>query len=338
VAQGENRLFISDAIALREELAGIVTIAPEITNRQQVVNQRWNSSHEVLGTWPSYLDVYNLEVEHGRFFTESEDLGRQRVAVLGYSLPERLGTPAVLLVGRSIRIAGEQFKVIGVMAQKGDMGFSQPDETIYIPLSTATYRLFGGRDRLRSILAKVDGGPSEMDLAFAAIDPVLRREHKVAAGQTADFEIRNPTDLLTSLQETSQTFTYLLAGIAGVSLLVGGIGIMNIMLVSVTERTREIGVRKALGATRTNILFQFMAEALVLCVLGGAVGVMVGAGGAHLVARAPQLEAFARGGSVVSPTAVVVALAFSAAIGLFFGIWPAQRAARLDPIVALRYE
>ncbi|MSR22991.1 MAG: FtsX-like permease family protein [Gemmatimonadetes bacterium] len=338
VAQGESRLYTSDALALQTALRGIVTIAPEISNRQQIVNQRWNSSQDVLGTWPSYIEVYNLQVELGRFFTESEDQGRQRVAVLGHGLPERLGTPAPLLIGRSIRIAGEQFEVIGVMAEKGDMGFSQPDETVYIPLNTATYRLFGGRDRLRTILAKVDAGPSGIDRAFAAIDPVLRREHKVSAGATADFEIRNPTDLLMSLQETSQTFTYLLAGIAGVSLLVGGIGIMNIMLVSVTERTREIGVRKALGATRTNILFQFMAEALVLCVLGGALGVMVGWGGAHVVARAPQLAAFARGGSIVSPTAVVVALGFSAAIGLFFGIWPAQRAARLDPIVALRYE
>jgi len=338
VALGDSRLYTDDAIALREELAGIVTIAPEIANRQQIVNQRWNSSHEVMGTWPSYVDVYHLEVEFGRFFTVSEDVGRRRVAVLGHALPERLGTPAPLLVGRSIRIGGEQFEVIGVMAEKGDMGFSRPDETVYIPLNTATYRLFGGRDRLRTILAKVDVGPSGMDEAFAMIDPILRREHRVVAGATADFEIRNPTDLLTSLQETSQTFTYLLAGIAGVSLLVGGIGIMNIMLVSVTERTREIGIRKALGATRTDILFQFMAEALVLCILGGALGVLVGAGGAHLVASAPQLEAFARGGSIVSLTAVVVALAFSAGIGLFFGIWPAQRAARLDPIAALRYE
>jgi putative ABC transport system permease protein len=215
---------------------------------------------------------------------------------------------------------------------------------VYIPLGTAQYRLFGGRDRLRAILTKVRAGPDYLDAALAQMDPILRREHRIGPLATPDYQIRNSADLLTSFQETNRTFTYLLAGIAGVSLLVGGIGIMNIMLVSVTERTREIGVRKALGATRTNILFQFMAEALVLCVIGGVLGVLAGAGGAQLVAdQMGSLTATpttASGGSqaMVSPMAVIVALAFSAAIGLFFGIWPAQRAAKLDPIVALRYE
>jgi putative ABC transport system permease protein len=207
-------------------------------------------------------------------------------------------------------------------------------------MNTAQYRLFGGRDRLRSILAKVNAGPDGMSQAFAAIEPVLRREHRIPSGAGLDFQVTNSTDLLSSLEETSRTFTYLLAGIAGVSLLVGGIGIMNIMLVSVTERTREIGVRKALGATQTNILFQFMAEALVLCILGGALGVLAGIGGAQVVGTATQLGQAASQGSapVVSPIAVIVALGFSAGIGLFFGIWPAQRAAKLDAIVALRYE
>jgi putative ABC transport system permease protein len=339
VAQGEARMYTRDAEVLREEAGFALTIAPEIAQRMQISHQRWNSSHEVLGTWPEYLDIYSLRVEHGRFFTEAEVQGRVRVVVVGFEVPDRLGTPAPLLVGRTVRIGGEPFEVIGVMAQKGDMGFSQPDQTVYIPLNTAQYRLFGGRDRLRSILARVNAGPAGMDEAFALIDPILRREHRIPAGAEPDFQVRNSTDLLTSLEETSRTFTYLLAGIAGVSLLVGGIGIMNIMLVSVTERTREIGVRKALGATRTNILFQFMAEALVLCVLGGALGVLVGVGGANLAANATQLGAVAGGGApVVSPIAVAVALGFSAGIGLFFGIWPAQRAAKLDAIVALRYE
>jgi len=338
VAQGEARLFTRDAEILADEAAGTLTIAPEIAQRMQISHQRWNSSHEVLGTWPSYLSIYSLTVEHGRFFSEAEVQGRIRVVVLGAEVPDRLGTPAALLVGRSVRIGGEPFEVIGVMAAKGDMGFSQPDQQVYIPLSTAQYRLFGGRDRLRSILARVNGGPGEMQAAFSIIDQVLRREHRIAAGAEPDFQVRNSTDLLASLEETSRTFTYLLAGIAGVSLLVGGIGIMNIMLVSVTERTREIGVRKALGATRTNILFQFVAEALVLCTLGGAIGVLAGVGGARLVASASPFGAMAGGEPVVSAAAVVVALVFSAGIGLFFGIWPAQRAAKLDAIVALRYE
>jgi len=338
VAQGEARLYTRDAEILLAESAGTLTIAPEIAQRMQISHQRWNSSHEVLGTWPSYVDIYSLSVEHGRFFSEAEVQGRMRVAVLGAEVPDRLGTPAALLVGRSVRIGGEPFEVIGIMSAKGDMGFSQPDQQVYIPLSTAQYRLFGGRDRLRSILARVNGGPGEMQAAFSVIDQVLRREHRIAAGAEPDFQVRNSTDLLASLEETSRTFTYLLAGIAGVSLLVGGIGIMNIMLVSVTERTREIGVRKALGATRTNILFQFVAEALVLCTLGGAIGVLAGVGGASLVASASPFGAMAGGEPVVSAAAVVVALAFSAGIGLFFGIWPAQRAAKLDAIVALRYE
>lgn len=333
VASGNSaRLYIEDAEALRNELGSELTIAPQISSRMQVSMLRWNTSNDVLGTWPEYADIYELEPEFGRFFDESEVQGRRRVAVLGSGLPEELNTPAALLVGRDIRIGSQTFEVIGVLAEKGTTAFVRPDDTVFVPFSTAQYRLFGGADRLQSISAKVNAGPEEMDRAFDLIDPILRREHRIAAGQDADYDIGNPTDLLESFQETSQIFTMLLAGIAGVSLLVGGIGIMNIMLVSVTERTREIGIRKALGATRTNIMLQFVTEALVLCVLGGAVGVAVGAAGARLAANLGDWS------PSVSPMAVFVALAFSAGIGLFFGIWPAQRAAKLDAIVALRYE
>ena len=332
VAQGDQRLYMTDAVALREELGTELTIAPQISNRMQISLLRWNTSETVLGTWPEYADIYSLEVEYGRFFNEAEEQGRRRVAVVGSAIPAELSTPAPLLVGRDIRVGSQSFEVIGVLREKGEMGFIRPDETVYVPASTAQYRLFGGRDRLQSIVAKVNAGPEAMDAAFDLIDPILRREHRVLAGTDADYQIGNPTELLESFQETSQTFTLLLAGIAGVSLLVGGIGIMNVMLVSVTERTREIGVRKALGATRMNILFQFIAEALVLCILGGALGVLVGVGGARIASNMGTWE------TAVSPVAVVVALLFSAGIGLFFGIWPAQRAARLDAIVALRYE
>ena len=332
VAQGDQRLYMTDAVALREELGTELTIAPQISNRMQISLLRWNTSETVLGTWPEYADIYSLEVEYGRFFNEAEEQGRRRVAVVGSAIPAELSTPAPLLVGRDIRVGSQSFEVIGVLREKGEMGFIRPDETVYVPASTAQYRLFGGRDRLQSIVAKVNAGPEAMDAAFDLIDPILRREHRVLAGTDADYQIGNPTELLESFQETSQTFTLLLAGIAGVSLLVGGIGIMNVMLVSVTERTREIGVRKALGANRMNILFQFIAEALVLCILGGALGVLVGVGGARIASNMGTWE------TAVSPVAVVVALLFSAGIGLFFGIWPAQRAARLDAIVALRYE
>lgn len=333
VAQGaDSRLFTSDAVALREETGSILTIAPEIAQRMQVSHLRWNTSVEILGTWDTYFDIYSMSIAFGRAFTEGENQGRRRVAVLGSAIPEQLGTPAPLLVGRTIRIRGEPFEVVGVLAEKGEMGFSRPDEMVYIPVNTAQYRVFGGRDRLRAILAKVNGGPAQMNLAYDELDRILRREHRIQPGAAPDYQIRNSTDLLASFQETNRTFTFLLAGIAAVSLLVGGIGIMNIMLVSVTERTREIGVRKALGATRSNIMLQFMVESLVLCTLGGILGVMAGYGGAHLLSTMAEWD------TVVAPGAVLIAILFSAGIGLFFGIWPAQRAAKLDPIVALRYE
>jgi putative ABC transport system permease protein len=330
--EGGVTLSVEDAEALRTGAGGLLTVAPEVTSRQQVSYLRWNSSHEIVGTWPEYFDIYENSLIAGRFFDEGEVQGRRRVAVLGYTIPEEaLGTPVPLLLGKTIQIGGQPFEVIGVLAEKGEMGRSRPDESIYIPVSTAIYRVFGGRERLSAIYAMTPS-PDDMDPAFAEIDRVLRRQHRIAPGDEADFNISNAADLLASFNETTQVFGYLLAGIAGVSLLVGGIGIMNIMLVSVTERTREIGVRKAMGATRKAILFQFLIEALVLCVLGGILGVAAGWGGAQLITQLAEWD------TAVSTMAVLMALGFSAAIGLFFGIWPAQRAAKLDPIDALRYE
>ena len=330
--EGGVTLSVDDAEALRSESGGLLTLAPEVTSRQQVSYLRWNSSNEIVGTWPEYFEIYENSLIAGRFFDEGEVQGRRRVAVLGYNIPEEaLGTPVPLLLGKTIQIGGQLFEVIGVLAEKGEMGRSRPDESIYIPVSTAIYRVFGGRERLSAIYAATLS-PDEMDQAFAEIDRILRRQHRIQPGAEADFNISNAADLLASFNETTQVFGYLLAGIAGVSLLVGGIGIMNIMLVSVTERTREIGVRKAMGATRKAILFQFLIEALVLCVLGGILGVAIGWGGAQAITRLAQWD------TAVSMMAVVMALGFSAAIGLFFGIWPAQRAAKLDPIDALRYE
>jgi len=331
VAQGDARLYVTDADALRTGAAGVLLVAPEIAQRLQVVHQGRNSNNEILGTSPDYFGIQNMRVAYGRLFNDGEVQGRRRVAVLGSDLPDALGVPAPLLLGRTIQIRGIPFEVVGILEEKGDMGWSRPDAGVYIPVSTAQYRVFGGRDRVRSILVQVESAGS-MDLAFAEIDRILRRQHQIRPGAEADFNIRNSADLLQSFQETNRTFTLLLAGIAGVSLLVGGIGIMNIMLVSVTERTREIGVRKALGATRANILFQFLMESLVLCFLGGVLGVLFGYGGADALSR------FAEWNTAVRPQAVAVALGFSMAIGLFFGIWPAQRAARLDPIDSLRYE
>ena len=326
------RLYDEDAEALHDQTLGTLLIAPEIQQRQQISYLRWNSSHEVLGTWPEYLEVQNIELALGRMFDEGEVQGRRRVAVVGWQVPNELETPAGLLLGRTIQVRGIPFEVIGVLDEQGEASpWSQPDERVYIPLSTAQYRVFGGRDRLNSISVKVLNEEA-MDGAYADIDRILRREHRIPPGEDADFSIRNSAQLLESFNETQQTFTYLLGGIAAISLLVGGIGIMNIMLVSVTERTREIGIRKALGATRMNIMLQFIIESLALCTLGGILGVGAGVGSAELLSRTAGWE------TAVAPAAVAVALLFSAGIGLFFGIWPARRAALLDPIDALRYE
>jgi putative ABC transport system permease protein len=324
-------LEVADAEALRNESGGLLTISPEISSRVQLSYLRWNSNNQVRGVWPEYFGIYNLNVEHGEIFDQGHVQGRRRVAVLGYAVPEALGTPAALLIGKTIQIRGQTFEVVGILEEKGDAGFNRPDEEVFVPTSTAQYRVFGGRARLSSISAQVSS-PEAMDQAYGEIDRILRRVHRIRPGEEVDFQIRNSSDLVETFNATAQTFTLLLAGIAGISLLVGGIGIMNIMLVSVTERTREIGVRKALGATRKAILSQFLIEALVLCVMGGVLGVGAGLGGAGVLTRTQGWD------TVVSPNIVIAAVLFSAAIGLFFGIWPAQRAAKLDPIDALRYE
>ena len=331
VASGSRRLEEDDAVALRNQVGDRYQIAPEIESRYQVSYLRWNSSNSVVGTWPSYFAVHDHEIAYGRFFDEGEVQGRRKVAVLGSNVPDELGTPPGLLVGRRIQIRGIPFEVVGVLEEKGGAMWMQPDDQVFVPLSTAMYRVMGGRDRLRSIYVAA-ASPELLDPAWADIDRVIRREHRILPTEDADFSIQRSSDILETFGETQQTFNMLLAGIAAISLLVGGIGIMNIMLVSVTERTREIGVRKALGATRKTILFQFLIEALVLCVMGGALGVLAGVGSAEAIRRAMEWN------PVVAPEAVAVALGFSAAIGLFFGIWPARRASLLNPIDALRYE
>lgn len=332
VSRGDAELSVDDAIALRDQSNGLLQVSPEQQSRLQVAYKRWNSNTQIMGVWPEYFDIYDHGLQYGRFFNQGEVQGRRRVAVLGFNMPETLGdTPPELLVGETIQIRGIMFEVIGIMEEKGDAAWVRPDDQIFIPQATAQYRVMGGKDRLNSIYAAT-ATPEQLDLAFAEIDRIVRREHRIKAGEDADFNIRNSADLLETFNETTQTFSLLLAGIAAISLLVGGIGIMNIMLVSVTERTREIGVRKALGATRRAIMMQFLVEALFLCVLGGLIGVAAGYGAAELMTRVASWE------TAVAPEAVAAAIGFSAAVGLFFGLWPARRAALLDPIDALRYE
>jgi putative ABC transport system permease protein len=331
IDRGDARLTTQDAEALVFEPRAIRAVAPEMERRQQVVFGAGNANLSILGSWPSYFDINNHKIAYGRLFTEGEERGRRTLAVLGARVGERLGNPVTSgLIGQRISIRGIPFEVIGVLEEKGSQGFNNPDENIYIPLATAQFRVFG-TDWVRSISVQVTS-EQRMDAALAEIDQVLRREHRVRPGEPSDFNVRDQTSLLSTFQETTQTFTFLLAGIASISLLVGGIGIMNIMLVSVTERTREIGIRKALGAKRRDILMQFLLESLALCVAGGALGCAVGIGGALLVQNMGGFNI------AISPQAVGLAFGFSAAVGIFFGMWPARRAALLDPIVSLRYE
>ncbi|HUG41388.1 MAG TPA: ABC transporter permease [Longimicrobiales bacterium] len=330
VDRGSARLTTQDAEAIVAGAPSVRAVAPEMERRQQAEFGRGNANLSVVGSWPSYFEIQNMRVTVGRIFTPGEERGRRRLVVIGSAVPERLGSSPAALLGQTVLIRGIPFEVIGILAEKGSQGWDNPDERLYIPLSTAQFRVFGS-EWVRSINVQAVSAAS-MDAAISEIDRVLRRAHRLAPGVASDFNVRNQASLMETFEETTQTFTFLLAGIALISLLVGGIGIMNIMLVSVTERTREIGVRKALGARRRHILLQFLIESLVLCTAGGAVGVAAGWGGARLLQRMAGWE------TVVAPEAVALAFLFSAFVGIFFGLWPARRAASLDPIESLRYE
>jgi len=324
-------LSTDDYDALVRDATLLKAVVPEAQQAQQVVFGNQNRNLQIIGTTANYTDVRNYTVPFGRMFTNDDDASRQRYAVLGSAVPEMFGGNPAAMIHQTILIRGIPFEILGVLSTKGASGgFQNPDEQILIPLQTAQYRVFGSK-RLRSMSIQVEGG-IPIEQGMVDLERVLRREHHIRPGGDNDFTIRNQQDILQTQQQATQVFTTLLASIAAVSLVVGGIGIMNIMLVSVTERTREIGVRKALGATRRNILLQFLIEALTLCILGGAIGVLLGIGTTIVLARVMQWN------TLISPSAVIVAFGFSALVGLFFGIWPARRAARLDPIVALRYE
>ncbi len=323
-------LTVDDADAL--VAAPLISkVVPEIRRQLQIKYGNKNLNLGITGSTPNFDKVRNYKVSYGRMFTEGDQEARQRYALLGASVPEMLETNAAALIHRTLLIRGIPFQIIGVFDEKGASSpWQNPDEQILIPLSTAQYRVFGS-DRLNSITIQVaDGVPIEQGMV--ELERVLRREHKIRPGEKNDFRLRNRQEILDTQQQASMVFTYLLASIAAVSLMVGGIGIMNIMLVSVTERTREIGIRKALGATRRDILLQFLVEALVLCLVGGLIGIAAGWTGAAILSRVAGWNTF------VSPAAVGVAFIFSAAVGIVFGIWPARRAALLTPIEALRYE
>jgi putative ABC transport system permease protein len=327
-----RRMTIDDADAIEERAPHIVAVQPQQDKSLQIQWGDRNTNIRVTGATPDFLDVQKFSIAAGQMFTSADDLGRQRVAVLGAGVLTQLGiTDPYDIIGQRVRIGGVQFTIIGTLAPKGAGSvFGSPDDQVIVPFGTGHYRLFK-TDWVDDIFA-LAASEGDLPVATAEIEAALRRAHRLREGQPDDFRIRNQATFLETLNEATQIFTSLLAGIAAVSLLVGGIGIMNIMLVSVTERTREIGVRKALGATRRNILMQFLSEALTLCLLGGAIGVACGLAGAIVLRDAFGWNA------VLGPTPIALAFAFATVVGLFFGVWPARRAASLDPIQALRYE
>ena len=330
VARNQRTLTTDDATALAIGSEHLSDVVPEISSRFQVKYGNKNLNLSTIGTTPNYISVHGFETAHGEFLSAGDDASRRRVVVLGSEIPGMLEAEAATLIGQKLLIRSISFEVIGILKAKGGSGWRNPDDDIWIPLSTAQYRVTGN-EFVETISAKVSD-LSTAPMAMLEIERVLRREHGVLPGKDNDFAIMDRKQFAESRQEATRVFTYLLAGIAGVSLVVGGIGIMNIMLVTVTERTREIGVRKALGATKGNILLQFLVESTILCLLGGLLGLALGAGASALLAK------YAGWQTVVTSASALTAFGFSAAVGMIFGIWPAKRAAALDPIEALRHE
>jgi len=330
VSRQQNTLTIDDADLLGREAVHLTAVVPEISMRDQVKAGNRNLNVSIIGTTPNYAEVQGFTLAAGRIFSAADDAARRRLAVVGAEVPGMLDTDAATLLGQTLLIRAVPFEVIGVFEAKGAVGMSNPDDDVWVPLQTARYRLTGS-DSLQAITVQV-APEATIEQAMVDIERVLRRAHGILPGKDNDFAIFDRKTFFNARAEATEVFSFLLAGIAGVSLVVGGIGIMNIMLVTVTERTREIGIRKALGATRTSILLQFLVESVTLCALGGALGILLGAGVSTLLAK------FAGWQTEVTAGSVMLSFGFAAAVGLLFGLMPARRASRLDPIEALRYE
>jgi putative ABC transport system permease protein len=324
-----DSLKLADVEAIARKYGSAVQVAPQVSGSVQLKWRNQNTFTSVTGTTPEFVTVNNQPVERGRVFTEREVSGARPVCILGTTVVENLfgrSDP----VGQRIRIKNIPFEVIGVLKSKGTGGRHDPDDTVIVPISVAMRRLFGQDHVNRIFVAANQGRP----LGESADDltKFLRRRHRIREGKEDDFNVRTQTEILETFTETSRTFTLLLASIAAVSLVVGGIGVMNIMLVSVTERTREIGIRKAVGAKRRDILIQFVVEALTLCLIGGLIGTGLGIGAAML------LSDLAGWRTIVTPDSILLAFSFSAVVGIGFGSYPAHKASKLHPIEALRYE
>jgi len=326
-AGSATTLTLGDAEAIAA-LADIAAVAPEVSTQAVVVAGAENTTTSVVGTTPDYLAVRTFEIWQGSFLTDVANQESLRVAVLGSTTADDLGLDADA-IGSDVLVGGIPFRVVGILQPKGTSGGSSADDQVLVPISTAQ-RYFVAGTKVRSIAVSV-ASAGAIDLAKARMTALLQERHGTD-GTNDEFNIADQAQLLDTFSSVTGLLTLLLAGIASISLVVGGIGIMNIMLVSVRERTREIGIRKAIGARGSDILLQFLIEALVLSLAGGLIGIVVG------VAASAVIAAIAGWGFSFSPLTVVVAVGFSLIVGVVFGVWPARQAARLDPITALRYE
>jgi putative ABC transport system permease protein len=333
----EQTLTYADAEAILKECPSVVAVVPEVNLFAQVKAGSSNTNTRITGTTASFPSARSFDMAEGVFFTDSDLRGRRKVAVLGATVVENLFGAGMSAVGKRVKINGQTFNVIGQLVSKGDTGWFNEDDQIIVPITTAMYRLGGGsseagapRDSVRSIGVQF-ANLGLADQARAEVEALLRHRHHIGLASDSDFFIMSAADLIEGAQEASRIMTLLFGAIAAVSLLVGGIGIMNILLVSVTERTREIGLRKAVGASPLDILMQFLIESVTLSLLGGGIGVGFGIG-LSLLLRALGLNV------AVSVPWVVVSFTFAAAVGIVFGILPSRKASLLKPIEALRYE
>lgn len=328
--RGSSQTLTSEDAEAVKALPNVAAVAPELSRRYQVTARGKNTNTQIVGTGPGYLQVRNVTMDLGSFFSENQVTSRAKVAVLGPTTRDDLFGMDSTPIGQSIRVNGVDFTVIGITKAKGGSGFANQDDTIFVPLSSMQVFLSGGKIVSTISIQAQDQG--SMTSIQEAVTSLLLDRHNISNPLQADFSVLNQSDLVSAASSITDTFTTLLASIAGISLLVGGIGIMNMMLTTVTERTREIGLRQAIGAEKQAIVGQFLGEAVLLTVLGGLIGVILGYAASQLISRLAQTP------TTVSGSSVALAFGVSALIGLVFGFYPAQRAAKLNPIEALRFE
>ncbi len=323
-------MTIEDANAIKSQAQSIKAVAPEISRRYQIAAKSNNTNTDVVGTIADYLIAHNVKIASGSFFTDQQQKSSAKVAVLGATAKEDLFGTDMDPIGQTIRIKNVDFEIIGVAEAKGGSGFNNPDDNIYVPLTAAQHYLSGSD--IVSMISIAADSQEAMAAVQDQITNILLTRHGISDPTLADFSIMNQNDIIATASSITGTFTILLSSIAGISLLVGGIGIMNMMLTTVTERTREIGLRKAIGVRRIYINLQFLSEAVVLTFFGGFVGIVLGWIASLLVSK------FAGITTLISPTSILLAFGVSAGVGIVFGFYPARRAAGLSPIEALRYE